>query len=1037
MSFNLSEWALKRRSVVIYLMIVAVAAGIFAFVKLGRNEDPTFVIKSMVVAAAWPGATMEDTLKQVTERLERQIEETPGLDFVRSYTTPGMTTIFVTLKQSVPAGEVQQTWFKVRNLVADIRHTLPAGTQGPFFNDRFGDTFGIIYGFLADGFTGRELRDHVEAVRSRLLLVPDVSKIEIIGAQDERIFIEFSVRELANLGIDRSALLGALQSQNVVRPAGVVQTQDEKFSLRVSGAFASEADLLDVNFPVGDRMVRLADIATVRRGFADPPQPMFRVDGRPAIGLGIAMRDGGDILALGANVKREMAAITADLPVGIEPRLVADQSVTVDEAINDFMTSLWQAVAIILAVSFISLGVRPGFVVALSIPLTLAVVFAVMNVIGIDMQRISLGALIIALALLVDDAMTTTDAMVTRLAAGDEKAKAATFAFEKYAVAMFAGTLVTIAGFVPIGFAASSAGEYTFSLFAVVSVALVVSWFVAVVFAPVLGMALLSAPKSSGKTAAPGRIESGFRHMLSRAIRVRWLTIGVTLGLFAAAMLALPLVPRQFFPASDRSELLVDMTLPQNASIYASEAVVKRFDAALAGDPDVARWSTYVGRGAIRFYLPLNAQLPNDFFNQAVIVAKDVAARDRLQKKLETRLATEFPNLIARVYPLELGPPVGWPVQYRVTGPDIAEVRTIAMKLAQIVSANPDAEQVNFDWIEPSRELRMRVDQDEARRLGLSSQALAGIVNTIVSGTVVTQLRDDIYLVDVVVRAQGADRISLDTLRTMQVALPGGRSVPLSQFVTFSYDLDTPLIWRRDRVPTLTVAADVKPGVLPETVVTALGPAIDDLRKTLPPSYGIATGGTVEESANSQASVMAVVPVMLLIMFTVLMAELRSFKLLAIVISIAPLGMIGVVGALLISNKPLGFVAMLGVLALIGIITKNAVILVGQIETERAAGKSVTQAALDAASTRFRPIMLTAVSTVLGMIPIAPTVFWGPMAFAIMGGLLVATVLTLILLPVLYVTVFGGVSPATEEARDESRTGTPIEAPELAGVAAQ
>lgn len=1017
MSFNLSEWALKNRSVVIYLMIVAVAAGVLAFVRLGRNEDPSFVIKSMVVSAAWPGATMEDTLTQITERLERQLEETPGLDFVRSFTTPGVTTIFVNLKQSVPARHVQDTWYRVRNLVGDIRHTLPAGAVGPFFNDRFGDTFGIIYGFTTDGFTSRELRDHVEAARSRLLLVPDVSKIEIIGAQDERIFVEFSVRELANLGVDRSALLGALQSQNVVRPAGTILTEDEKVSLRVSGAFQSEADLLNVNFPVGDRMVRLADIATVRRGQADPPQPMFRVNGQEAIGLGIAMRDGGDILALGKNIEQAMATITANLPLGIEPRLVADQAVTVDHAIDDFMTSLWQSIAIIMAVSFISLGVRPGLVVALSIPLTLAVVFAVMLVAGIDMQRISLGALIIALALLVDDAMTTTDAMVTRLAAGEEKAKAATYAFHKYAMAMLAGTLVTIAGFVPIGFAASSAGEYTFTLFAVVSIALVVSWFVAVIFAPVLGVAMLKALDPASHNAGPGRVERTFRQLLSGAIKLRWATIAVTLALFVAAVLALPLVPRQFFPASDRPELLVDLTLPRNASIYASEQLATRFDAALKGNPDVDRWSTYVGRGAIRFYLPLNAQLPNDFFSQAVIVAKDVPARERLQAKLEELLAKEFPNVVARVYPLELGPPVGWPVQYRVSGPDLAEVRSIAMKLAQVVATSPKTEQINFDWIEPSRELRLRVDQDEARRLGLSSQALASILNTVVSGTVVTQVRDDIYLVDVVVRAQDADRVSLDTLRTMQVALSGGRSVPVSQFVTFSYGLDAPLIRRRDRIPNLTVAADVKPGTLPETVVSALQPSIDELRKTLPPAYSIATGGTVEESAVSQSSVIAVVPVMLLIMFTVLMAQLRSFRLFAIVLSIAPLGLIGVVSALLVSGKPLGFVALLGILALIGIITKNAVILVGQIEAERASGKSVVEAALDASSTRFRPIMLTAVSTVLGMIPIAPTVFWGPMAFAIMGGLLVATVLTLILLPVLYVAVFGASSPTLSKTK--------------------
>jgi multidrug efflux pump subunit AcrB len=1014
MRFNLSDWALKHRSLVIYLMVVSVVAGLLAYHRLGRNEDPSFVIKTMVVSAAWPGASMEDTLKQVTERLERKLEETPGVDFLRSYTTRGVTTIFVNLKQSVPGNEVPGTWLQVRNLVADIRHTLPQGTLGPFFNDQFGDTFGIIYGFTADGFTQRELRDRVEEIRSRLLLVPDVSKIDIIGAQDERIFVEFSIQELANLGIDRSALLGALRAQNVVRPSGAITTDEERLSVRVSGAFDSEADILNINFPVGDRMVRLSDIATVKRAYADPPQPMFRVNGQKAIGLGIAMRDGGDILALGANIKAVMAKVTADLPLGMEPRLVADQSVTVDHAIDDFMTSLWQSVAIILVVSFISLGVRAGLVVALSIPLTLAIVFALMNIVAIDMQRVSLGALIIALALLVDDAMTTTDAMMSRLAAGEKKETAATFAYKHYAMAMLAGTLVTIAGFVPIGFAASSAGEYTFSLFAVVSIALVVSWLVALVFSPVLGVAILATPKPTMGEARPGAVAEGFRNLLKTAMRARWITIGGAVGLFVLSILALPLVPRQFFPASDRPELLVDLRMPQNASIYASQDVSARFDAALKNDPDVERWSTYVGRGAIRFYLPLNAQLPNDFFSQAVIVARDVAARERLHKKLEAMLAKDFPGLVSRVYPLELGPPVGWPVQYRVSGPDIAEVRAIALKVAQAVAANKKTTQVNFDWIEPARQLRLRIDQDEARRLGISSQALAAVMGTVLTGTTVTQVRDDIYLIDVVVRARDEDRISLDTLRTMPVALPGGRSVPLSQFVTFSYEQEYPLVWRRDRLNTLTVEADITPDALPETVVSALDPSISELRKSLPAGYAIALGGTVEESATSQASVIAVVPVMLFIMLTVLMVQLQSFARLAIVLSIAPLGLIGVVGALLLSGKPLGFVALLGVLALIGIITKNAVILVGQIDAERAAGKNVWNAALDASSTRFRPIMLTAVSTVLGMIPIAPTVFWGPMAYAIMGGLLVATVLTLVFLPTLYVTVFGRGTPEAD-----------------------
>jgi multidrug efflux pump subunit AcrB len=646
-------------------------------------------------------------------------------------------------------------------------------------------------------------------------------------------------------------------------------------------------------------------------------------------------------------------------------------------------------------------------IVALAIPLTLAIVFSVMQLTAIDMQRISLGALIIALALLVDDAMTTVDATMTRLAQGDDKVTAASFAFRTYALAMLAGTLVTIAGFIPVGFAASSAGEYTFSLFAVVAIALIASWFVAVIFAPILGAVILKPPRTA-QNAEPGWVFRTYRRFLTLAIRVRWLTIALTLALFVASFLALPLIPRQFFPSSDRPELLVDLTLPQNASIYASESLAQRFDATLKDDPDVAHWSTYVGRGAIRFYLPLNVQLPNSFFSQAVIVAKDVAARKRLQVKLEKRLADDFPSVVSRIYPLELGPPVGWPVQYRVSGPDISEVREIAAKLAQAVAKGPQAANVNFDWMEPARQVRIRIDQDEARLLGLSSQALAGVLNTVMTGASITQVRDDIYLVDVIVRATDEQRLSLATLSTLQVPLPSGRTVPLSQFATFEYEQDYPLIWRRDRVPTLTVQADVTPGTLPETVVDALAPAVDALAKSLPPSYHIATGGTVEESAKSQASVVAMVPLMLLIMLTVLMFELRSFQRLFLVLTVAPLGLIGVVAALLTSGRPLGFVAILGILALLGMITKNAVILIGQIESERTQGKDVWHAVIDASSTRFRPIMLTAVSTVLGLIPIAPTVFWGPMAFAIMGGLLVATILTLVFLPTLYVTWFRG-----------------------------
>jgi multidrug efflux pump len=1007
MGFNLSEWALNNRSLTVYLMIVAVVAGLFAFVRLGRNEDPSFVIKTMVVQAAWPGASVDDMLKQVTERLERTLQETPKLDFLRSFTRAGVTTIFVNLKDSTGAREIPDIWYHVRKSIGDMRHTLPAGVVGPGFNDEFGDTFGIIYGFTADGFTHRELRDYVEDVRSKLLQVRDVSKIEILGAQDEKIFVEFSMEELASLGIDRSALISALQAQNVVQPAGTIQTGKETLSLRVSGAFRSEEDVANVNFAVGGRMVRLSDIARVRRGFADPPQPLFRVNAQPAIGLAIAMRDGGDILALGKNVQRAIAEITADLPVGIEPRLVADQPATVESAISEFMTSLWQAVAIILVASFLSLGFRPGLVIASAIPLTLVVVFSIMQMSGIDMQRISLGALIIALALVVDDAMTTTDAMLTRLAQGDHKVQAATFAFRTYAFAMLAGTLVTIAGFVPVGFAASGAGEYTFSLFAVVTIALIVSWFVAVLFAPLLGVAILSPPRAA-TSSEPGWVFRTYRAFLTAALRARWLTIALTLGMFVASVFAIRLIPNQFFPSSDRPELLVDMTLPQNASIFASETVARRLDDVLKGDPDVARWSTNVGRGAIRFYLPLNVQLPNNFFSQAVVVAKNVPARERLRQKLEKVLADEFPNLVSRVSTLELGPPVGWPLQYRISGPDIAQVRDIALKLAQTVATNQQVVHVNYDWFEPARQVRIQIDQNEARLLGLSSQALASVLNTVISGSAITQVRDDIYLVDVITRATDEERISLDTLRSIQVPLANGRTVPLSQFASFAYDQEQPLIWRRDRVPTLTVQADVKAAVLPATVVDALAPSIAELNKTLPRPYRIALGGVVEDSAKAQASVVAVVPAMLLIMFTVLMVQLRSFSRLFIVLSVGPLGLIGVVGALLLSGKPLGFVAILGILALLGMITKNAVILIGQIEAERSQGKDIWQATVDASSTRFRPIMLTAISTVLGMIPIAPTVFWGPMAFAIMGGLLVGTILTLVFLPTLYVAWFRG-----------------------------
>ncbi len=808
----------------------------------------------------------------------------------------------------------------------------------------------------------------------------------------------------------------------MLRPAGVIQTENERVYLRVSGAFDNEKDIADVGIRSGDRIYRLGDIATVKRGTVDPPTPMFRVNGKPAIGLAIAMRDRGDILALGKNVHAAMDEIKASLPVGVEPVLVADQSAIVDHAINDFLKSLWQAIIIILACSFLSLGVRPGVVVALAIPITLALVFAVMDVMHLNLQRVSLGALIIALTLLVDDAMTTVDAMLRRLKAGDSKDAAASFAYKSLAAPMLMGTLVTIASFVPVGFAPGGASEVLSSLFFVVAIALLASWLVAVVFGPILGKAILKAPKKAADD-KPSKLVAGYAAFLGAALRARWLTIGLTIAAFVVAMFMLQFVPRQFFPSSDRPELLVDLTLRQNASIYASEETAKRVEKLLDHNPDVERYSTYVGRGAIRFYLPLSVHLANPFFSQIVVIAKDIEARDRLQAKLEEALAVQFPDVVSRVSPLEMGPPVGWPVQYRVLGPDKDEVRRIAQDVAQIMGGDTRLRTINFDWMEPARQVRVHIDQDEARRLGVTSRAIAAVLNASVTGTTITQVRDDIYLVNVVARANDAERASFESLASLAVPSAAGRMVPLAQFARFTEEQEFPLVWRRDRVPTLTVRADVGHGVLPESVVVALKPALDAYAAKLPRGYHIETGGIYESSNDSSANVFSVVPMMILLMLLFMMILLSSFRRMAMVVFILPLGLIGVVASLLIFQRPLGFVAILGILALIGMIAKNAVILIVSIEAEREAGKNVVDAVYAAAKDRLTPLVLTAISTVLGLIPIAPTIFWGPMAIAIMGGLLVASLLTLILLPVLYITVFG---------REDKRPPAPAADPEAA-----
>ncbi|WP_448204915.1 efflux RND transporter permease subunit [Azospirillum sp. sgz302134] len=1043
-SFNLSEWALRHRSFVWYLILSLTLAGGLAYMRLGREEDPAFTIKTMVVQTNWPGATIEDTMNLVTDPIEKKLEEIPYLDYVKSYTKPGVSVVYVNLKDYTPAEAVPDLWYQTRKKIADMKSTLPQGVQGPGFNDEFGDTFGTVYAFTADGFSYRELKDFAETARAEMMRVPDVGKVQFVGVQNEKIYLDFSTRQLAAMGIDRDEVVAALQAQNAVAPAGVVQAGDEKISIRVSGAFTSEDSLRAISLRANDKFYRLADVAQVRRGYADPPTPLFRYNGQPAIGMIISMAAGGNMLTFGEGIHEKMRQVEANLPVGINVHLVANQSVVVEESIAGFTKALKEAVIIVLAVSFVSLGLRAGMVVATSIPLVLAMTFMGMEFFGIELQRISLGALIIALGLLVDDAMITVEMMITKLEEGFSLDKAATFAYTSTAFPMLTGTLVTVAGFIPIGFAQGGAAEYCFSLFAVVAMALLFSWIVAVLFAPLIGVNVLKPnPKAQahgpGHGHEPGRLMRMFRGALRMAMRARYLVIAVTVAMFALSVFGMKFVQQQFFPASDRPELLVNLTLPQTASINATREVVERFEKVLAADPDVEHWSFYVGQGAIRFYLPLDVQLANDYFAQAVVVTKGYKVRDGVRARLEKVLNENFSDLNTRVSPLEMGPPVGWPVQYRVSGPEVDEVRSIANRMADTIGTNPYTLLINYDWNEPSKVVRVDVDQDKARLLGISSKSLGEALNATVSGAAFTQLRDNIYLIDVVAQASNAERSSIETLRNLQIAIPEGRTVPLREVATLRYELEQPVVWRRSRLPTITVQADLVPPLQAATVVQQLEPAVNQLRRSLPPGYTIEAGGTVENSAKGMASITAVFPIMVFVMLTVLMIQLQSFQKLFLVISVAPLGLIGVVAALLPTGTPLGFVAILGVVALIGMIVRNSVIMIAQIDEHLAMGEHPWDAVINATMHRVRPILLTAAAASLGMIPIAPEVFWGPMAYAIIGGLIVATVLTLLFLPALYVTWFRIKEPApeaAEAARPPRHDGTarPQDQPPTKGV---
>lgn len=1005
-SFNLSDWALHHRSFVWFLLVLSLVAGAFSYVNLGREEDPNFTIKTMVIGAALPGASIEETLNQVTTRIETKLEELDELDFTRSVTMPGQAVVYVELLPTTRGPDVPEIWKRVRQMMSDIRPEFPREFQGFQFNDDFGDVYGNIYAFTSDGFTPREMRDRVETIRKRVAALPAAGKSELLGVQDERIYMEFSTARLAALGLNQQQVMATLANQNAIAPSGVVQDGPERVLVRVSGQFDDAESISAVNLRVGERFFNLGDVATITRGYEDPPDTLFRYNGQQAIGLQIGMREGENILEFGKELDGLMEGVAANLPVGIEMHKVADQPHVVDEAVGHFVQALAEAVIIVLIVSFISLGVRAGFVVTLTIPLVLAITFVILDLYGITLQRISLGALIIALGLLVDDAMIAIETMISRLELGESLGRAASYAWTSIAFPMLTGTLVTVAGFIPIGLNNSAAGEFTFSLFVVIAVSLLISWIVAVLFAPLLGVTFLKENLAHHQKQS-GWLRTAFHRLLRAGMRFKWATIAITLAIFGASLWGMQFVEQQFFPDSDRTEVLVDISERQNASITKTRADMDRLEAYLAESEDVLFWTSYVGRGAPRFILSMDVPTPGPHMGQIVIQTAGTEARDRVKAMLNDVAENAFVGVDIYVKNLEIGPPVGKPVQYRVSAPDTDQARDAARGLAAVLASEPRLRNIVLDWNEPARVIRLQVDQDQARKLGVSGQDISDALSAVFSGKTVTQLRDDIFLIDVVARGVDADRQSLDSIRNLRITAGSAGNIPLMSLASLEYDTEQPLIMQRNGLPTVTVKAAIDGSDQPATLVQALEDDVADYASTLPEAVDIEVGGSVETSGESQAPIAAVVPVMLLIMAVLVMAQMQSFRLSLIVFAAAPLGLIGVVAVLVPFGVPMGFVAILGILALIGILIRNSIILVHEIQVLIGKGRSKWDAVFEASDSRARPILLTAAAASLALIPIARQVFWGPMAFAMMGGIIAGTLVTLIFVPALYCAVFG------------------------------
>ena len=1010
--FNLSAWAITHRTLTLFMMIVLAGAGIYSYLNLGRAEDPSFTIKVMIVNVSWRGATAAEMEKQVADKIEKKLQELPHLDRVESYSRPGVSFIRIILSDTTPPPQVKELWYQVRKKVADIRNDLPSDIEGPNFNDEFGDVYSALYMLTGDGQTYADLKARAENIRQRLLRVPNVNKADNIGEQPQRIYIEFSHAKLATLGITPQQIFDSVAKQNAVTSGGSIETSADRINLRVTGAFSGVEAIAAVPVQADGRVFRLGDIATVKRGYEDPSGFLVRSNGRPALGIGVSMLEGANIIKLGEDLKSAMKSIVGELPVGVEITQVADQPHVVDESVSEFFRVFTEALVIVLIVGFISLGLRTGVVVALSVPLVLAIVFVVMFATGFDLHRITLGALIIALGLLVDDAIIAIEMMVVKMEQGFDRVKAATFAWTSTAFPMLTGTLVTAAGFLPVGFAKSSSGEYAGGIFWVVGIALIASWFVAVLFTPYLGLKLLPELKKHRAQQDPDaiyqtRIYRALRSGVELALRWRKTVVAATVFMFLAGIAGFGLVQQQFFPTSTRTELFFEMRLPEGTAIGVTEATAKKGEQLIGNDPDVESYTTYVGAGAPRFWIGLNPELPNTNFAQIVIVAKTLDGRERLKARLEKAIADgAMPQARARVDRFVFGPPVGFPAQFRVIGPDPMKVRAIAEDVRKVMAENHKLIDPHLDWNEQVKSIRLDIDQDRARALGLTPQEVAQTLQTLVSGYTITQYREGIERIGVVARAVPSERLDLDRLPGLTIATRNGVAVPLSQVAKLSYEFEEPILWRRNRDLVLTVRSDVIDGVQAPDVSNEVAPKLQSIKDVLPFGYRIETGGSIEESAKANVALVAVFPVMIIAMLVLLMIQLQSFSRLALVVVTAPLGLIGATGALLISNRPFGFVALLGLIALAGMIMRNTVILVDQIDRDIAEGHARYRAIIDATIRRARPVTLTALAAILGMIPLSRSVFWGPMAITIMGGLLIATILTLLVVPALYALWF-------------------------------